>query len=211
MKTIKDERMNKISKIRKGCWVNLENPTKREIKEIAEKLKIQKDWLYSSIDIDEEPRIEVDKQNVLIVVRVPCKSDEKEIKTMPVGIIVKNDMIVTVSLEPNLVIDDIKNNIVNVYTTQRVRFVLKFLERASYYYDNFIHELAKMSEQIEDMLTRSLSNEEIYKLLIIQKTLIYFSSATFSNEIVFEKIRSSRVFKLYENDVDLIEDIILLN
>lgn len=211
IKTIKDDILRKTNEMKSGCWINLENPDKNEIEEIAEKLKIQEDWINSSIDIDEKSRIEAENGDILIIVRVPYKNGDGEITTMPVGIIVTTDTLLTVSLSSNFVIEDIKNGKVKIYTTQRARFILKFFERTNYYYDKFIQELEMTSEHIESMLTYSLSNKEIYKLLVIQKALIYFSSAIVSNEIVFEKIRAGKILKLYENDMDLIDDIILSN
>lgn len=208
---IKDDVLNRIDEVRNGCWINLENPDKNEIEEISEKFKIQKDWLNSSIDIDEKSRIEMENGDILIIIRVPYKNGDNEITTIPVGIIVTRDMILTISTNSNFIVEDIKNGKVKIFTTQRARFILKFFERTNYYYDKFINELEKKSEHIESMLTYSLSNKEIYELLVIQKALIYFSSAIVSNEIVFEKIRGGKILKLYENDMDLIDDIILSN
>ncbi|MEM5801511.1 MAG: magnesium transporter CorA family protein [Candidatus Aenigmatarchaeota archaeon] len=88
---------------------------------------------------------------------------------------------------------------------------MRIFERINRNFDKYLDYLRKKSEMIENQVSISLSNSEIYQLLQIQKTLIYFSSAIVANEIVFEKINSGKIFKMYEEDKDIIEDIVLSN
>ncbi|MCX8178241.1 MAG: magnesium transporter CorA family protein [Candidatus Aenigmarchaeota archaeon] len=210
IKTIKDQNLQKITEFKPGCWINLEAPEKNEIEEISKDLKIDEEWINSCLDIDEKSRVETENGNVLLITRIPYK-DEDEITTLPFGIIITKDCLLTVSSLDNLVLQDIKNEKIKVYTTQRVRFVLKIFERVNRHYDKFLTELRRKSEMIEDMLTTSLSNKEIENLLKIQKTLIYFSSAVVANEIVFEKVNSGKILKLYEEDKDITDEIVLSN
>ena len=59
------------------------------------------------------------------------------------------------------------------------------------------------------MLFRSMKNNELIKLLDIEKSLVYFSSSLKANEITIEKIMRGRVIKMYEEDQDLIEDVLV--
>ncbi|MCS7134998.1 MAG: magnesium transporter CorA family protein, partial [Candidatus Aenigmarchaeota archaeon] len=139
------------------------------------------------------------------------KDEENEITTLPMGIIMTGNYIMTISFLKNQIIEDIKNAKFKVNTTQRLRFVLKIFERTNRNFEKYLEYLRKRAEVIEEQVSLSLTNNEIYQLLQIQKTLIYFSSALVANEIVFEKINSGKIFKMYEEDKDLIEDIVLSN
>ena len=43
----------------------------------------------------------------------------------------------------------------------------------------------------------------------LQKSLVYFSTALKSNEITFEKINRGRIIRLYEEDQDLLDDLLI--
>ena len=211
LKTIKDQQLQKINEFKEGCWINVESPQQQDIEKISKDFGIDIEWINSSLDIDEKSRIEEDNGNVLIITRIPYKDEDDEITTMPFGIIVTKSFLMTVSSLPNQIVEDIKIEKFKVATTQRIRFVLKIFERINRNYDKHLDFLRKKSEAIESQVGISLTNNEIYQLLQIQKTLIYFSSAIVANEIVFEKISSGKVFKMYEEDKDIIEDIVLSN
>ncbi|MEM5777065.1 MAG: magnesium transporter CorA family protein [Candidatus Aenigmatarchaeota archaeon] len=211
IKTVKDERLQKIDSFRDGCWINVEFPEKEEIQKISKDFQIDANWINDSLDIDSKSRIEQDNGNVLIITRIPYKDENEEITTLPFGLIITKNFLMTISSTSNLIIEDIKNEKFKVNTTQRIRFVLMIFQRINRNFDKFLDYLRKKSEMIEKQVSISLSNNEIYQLLQIQKTLIYFSSAIVANEIVFEKINSGKIFKMYEEDKDIIEDIVLSN
>ena len=47
------------------------------------------------------------------------------------------------------------------------------------------------------------------KLLGLEKSLVYFSTSLKSTESVLEKILRGRVIKLYEEDQELLEDVLI--
>jgi len=84
-----------------------------------------------------------------------------------------------------------------------------------------------MSNDVELQLHRSMKNEELIKLLALEKSLVYFTTSLRSNEIVLEKLLRSRfvkvdpadpegivpahVLRMYPEDEDLLEDVITEN
>jgi magnesium transporter len=211
VRKINENTLTFLEEICEGCWVNLETPSSNELKEISEKLDIKEDWLNSCIDFDEKSRIECEDGNVLIIVRIPFENESHEMITIPIGIITTKKAIVTVSVYSNSIINDFKECKLKFSTLQKSRFILMLLERINYYFEKYITALEKRSEEIEDSLIYSLSNKEVHDLLIIQKALIYFSSAIVSNETLLEKINTGKVIELLEEDKELIEDILLSN
>lgn len=58
-------------------------------------------------------------------------------------------------------------------------------------------------------LAKAVSNQDLYKLLELSKSLVYFASSLKSNETVLEKLMRGRIIKLYEEDEDLLEDVVI--
>ena len=57
----------------------------------------------------------------------------------------------------------------------------------------------------------SQKNKELFELLELQKSLVYFTTSLRANEGVFEKMMKSEKVKRYPDDEDLLEDVIIEN
>jgi magnesium transporter len=78
-------------------------------------------------------------------------------------------------------------------------------------YLQYLRNIDKTSDVIENRLHKSLKNEELIQLLELEKSLVYFSTSLKSNEIVLEKIHRANLIKMYPDDMELLEDVIIEN
>jgi magnesium transporter len=56
-----------------------------------------------------------------------------------------------------------------------------------------------------------MKNEELFQMMELEKSLIYFSTSLKSNEAVLERILRSKPLKMYEEDAEFLEDVIIEN
>ena len=57
-----------------------------------------------------------------------------------------------------------------------------------------------------------MKNKEIFTLLGLEKSLVYFTTSLKANKIVIQKLmRNSTFLKMYEDDQDLLEDVLIEN
>ena len=204
-----------IDNIEKDCWVNVTNPTPDELIKISEDLAIPLDFLTDSLDVDERSRIETENNTTLIVLRVP-KFDKDNpgvpYTTLPLGIVFTKDIIITVCLwDINEVLNLFKGKIKNLPTENRRRFILHLFHRTAFFYLKYLKEIIKKSNEVETELHRSMKNEELIKLLDIEKSLVFFTTSLRSNELMMERLSKIRALELNEDDKDLLEDIIVDN
>lgn len=215
IKRIGDRKLNEIKEFENGCWVNLINPTVDEIKNIKMKMKIPSSFLTSPLDEDERPRIEKSRDKVLIIIRIPYArpiKDGLEVITIPLGVIILKNCIITVCKADNEIIKEFREEKIRpFYTTQKGRFLLYILRRTIYHYNKYLEMIEKKIRETESSIAKSLKNEEIMKLLMFQKTLVYFNGAIIANDKVFKRIIGGNVIKLHEKDKDLLEELILDN
>ena len=208
----------KIDEFIKGAWINLTNPSDEEIRKVCSSINIQEDFIRYSLDLEEQARIdqEEDDSTVLFVVDTPIieKSEDSSLyTTMPLGmIVVRDDYFITVSSCSNRVIEDFeKNKVKNFATYKKSRFLLQILYSNASYFLTYLKQINKESENAESRLKNSMKNNELLKLLSIEKSLVYFSTSLKANEIVMEKTMRGKILKLYEEDEDLLEDAIIEN
>ncbi|MEM5793145.1 MAG: magnesium transporter CorA family protein [Candidatus Aenigmatarchaeota archaeon] len=196
-------------------WINLTNPTEEEMKLVSFNTGVPIERMALSLDEDERPRVDVDEGNTLIILRIPyeVKGDEIfKVKTIPLGIIITEYYIITISLFENVVMKDFEiDKVKGFYTTKRTRFLIQILSRTNYYFLKYLDQIDNEISKIEKRLLKSLRNEEVVKLFELQKAIIYFISSISGNGHVLDAIYKGKVSKLYKDDEDLLEDIIAEN
>ena len=210
-----DGHIHQLNEASEGCWVVLANPTATEILETANKYHIDQDDLRAPLDEEERSRIEVEDNYTLILVDIPVIEERNEkdwFGTVPLGIIISEDMIFTVCLEETPVLDAFMDGRVrNFFTYKKTRFILQILYRNASMYLHYLRILDKKSEVMEQKLHGSPKNQEIIELLEMQKSLVYFTTSLRVNEVVLEKLLKVDSIKKYPEDTDLLEDVITEN
>ncbi|MGE5594021.1 MAG: magnesium transporter CorA family protein [Betaproteobacteria bacterium] len=227
-KTVGDDLARTDAIGEKGTWVSLLNPTEDEILRVHKELNIVLDFLRAPLDEEERPRIESDEGQVLVLINVPiaCGNGNPVLyDTIPVGIIISEDNIVTVCLQENPVLAELVSaKPRTLYTFKKTRFLLQILFKTAGLYLRYLRQIDKQTSEIEARLHWSMKNEEVVKLLNLEKSLVYFTTSLKSNEIVMEKLlrvylvktesaaqSPTRVLKAYPEDEDLLEDVITEN
>jgi magnesium transporter len=204
-----------ISEIVPGCWINVIDPTTDEIEFVVSQ-GVPQDFITYPLDLDERPRTErEDDGKLLILIRIPyfegSKVDVPYI-TIPLGIILTDKYLITVCKRQNDILQEFASGRVRGLSTgKRNRFMLRLLLANASRYLLFLREINKVTDVLEDTLVASMKNKEVFELLKYQKSLVYFTTALKSNELVLERLQRSQIFKQYPDDEDLLEDVITEN
>ena len=206
-----------IDRLEKGCWIDVVAPSEEELQEIAKATKIQMDFLTAPLDEEEKSRIEIEDDQILVLVDIPFLRSNKDYDTLPLGIIITENCITTVCLEPNAVTAEFGSHNTKIFSTfKKTRFLFQILFKSATLYLKYIRIIIRRTDELEKHLRQSMQNSELFNLLDLQKSLTYFSTSLRSNYIVMEKLlrlrgatQSRHLIKLYEEDEDLLEDVII--
>ena len=211
-KTI-DGRMTALDAIEEGAWVNLTYPNEEELRSVSDALHVENDFLRAALDEEETSRIDTEEGQTLIIIDTPAveKSDSAVIySTLPLGIIVTDTNIITVSLRESSVIRDFEEGLVKgVSTAKKTSFILHILLRVASRYLQYLKQIDKIYNHMERQLYKSQRNKELIQLLDLEKSLVYFNTSLKANEVTLEKILRGRIVTLYEEDHDLLEDVLI--
>lgn len=211
-KTI-DGKIKEIENYELGCWVNCIAPADEEIQMLIDEFNIDPDFLRASLDEEESSHIDAENGNTLIVLDIPvAKKDDKNITyhTMPIGIMLAETNVITVCLKDNTVIGELADGAFrNIYTNLKTQFVLNIILRAAAKYLQYLKQIDKISDHAERQLRKSMENSDLLQLLEVEKSLVYFSSSLKANESTLEKIVRGRRIKLYEEDQELLDDVLI--
>lgn len=210
-KTIEDE-LQEESEVSEGCWVALTKPTNEELQTVERETGIDIDDLRAPLDDEERSRIEQEENCVIVLVDIPSLDEKDRYVTIPLGIYMTKQVIVTVCLEETPVLRAFMNNRVReFFTFKKTRFVFQILYRNATSYLRYLRIIDRRSEQIEEKLHISQKNKELIELLELEKSLVYFTTSLRSNETVLEKLMRTEKVKKYPEDEELLEDVIIEN
>lgn len=210
-----DGKLMSIENIEPGYWINLIAPSKEELIIISKKTNVPLSLLQAALDNEETSRIDIEDDNLLILVDIPFTEVEENsltYDTYPLGIIhTKNEIITICSKNSKLISDFTQNKIKSFYSFKRSRFILQILNRVSTYYLLYLRQIDKKSIMLEKRLHKSMKNRELIHLHSLQKSLVYFSTSLKANEATLEKMLKLDIIQKYEQDKDILEDVIIEN
>lgn len=202
-----------LAEMESSCWVNLVAPTQEEIMKVSEMYSVEPAMIRAALDEEETSRVEIEDEVTLLLFDIPqIEKDESGIiySTIPLGIILTGKCIISVCLKENGVVNDFCEGAVrNINTAYRTQLVLLILMRSATRYLQYLKQIDKMSSFIERQLHKSMRNKELIQLLDLEKSLVYFSTSLKANEVTLEKMLRGRIIKLYEEDQDLLEDVLI--
>ena len=210
-KTI-DGKMQRLDAIQDGCWVNLTYPSEDELNTVAATLGVEPAFLWAALDEEETSRVDTEDDQTLIIIDVPAVEKDEAVvySTLPLGIIVTEKHIITVCLKESSILKDMQDGLVRgAETKKRTSFILYMLLQVAKRYLQYLKQIDKIYNYMERQLYKSQRNKELIQLLDLEKSLVYFNPSLKANEVTLEKILRGRIITLYEDDHDLLEDVLI--
>ena len=210
----------KIDKPEPGSWISAIAPTEEEKNYLIEEMGILPEFVKSSLDAEESSHIDYDEDynQTLVIVDYPSAEEVEDgydknmlqYTTLPLGIVIMKGYVVTISLYENVKIDEMaQGRIKGVNTDLKTRFLLLLLLRISQRYLIYLRQIDRISSRTEQRLHKSMQNKELIQMLGLEKSLVYFSTSLKTDEITLNKIMRGKAIKLYDEDQDLLDDVLI--
>lgn len=217
---IKEGQFHQLDFLREAHWILVGPPWQEgEIQDLAAKLDISADYLTDPLDIEERVRYEKYEEARSIIIHTPVVNEtEKEndpiFITIPLGIILTQGKIITLSAYENPVLERFADMKIRGFDPRNERlFALQIFEQNVLLFLEYLKKLNLRRSLIEEELYNSSRSEELKNLLRIEKSLVYFVNSLNANELLKIKIRRIDLLGIKDNeDLNLFfEDIIVDN
>jgi len=209
------EDLQQVSTYEPGAWINVVNPSPREIELLVSWFNIPSDYFTDPLDVDERARVEREEGALLILLRTPRKEPPGAIlpySTLPLGIVFTQNVIITVSLTEVDVIQEFTGGKVRQFSTgEQTRFVLLLFFRTALLFLQYLKEINRMTTSVERSLYKALKNEKLIQLLNLEKSLVFFITSLRSNALMMEKFNTTGCMRMTDEDRDLYEEMIIEN
>ncbi|TAJ45521.1 magnesium transporter CorA family protein [Methanofollis fontis] len=207
--------IEELDTVEPGAWIICTAPDEAEIARAAGIMEMPAEDIRAALDEEERPRLESEEGRTLILIDVPIPIQGEPpgtYTTVPLGIAINDDYILTICLRDlTLTSDFVAGRVKTFFTFKKTRFLFQILYRNASLYLSYLRQIDRRSDEIERALHKSTRNEELIQLLQLEKSLVFFSTSLKSNEMVLEKILRFKPLRMFPEDEDLLEDVIIEN
>ena len=193
-----------------NCWVQVTCPTQEDINFLENELKIPDYYISDIADTDERARYDIDEGWILIILRIPYVKETRSrtpYTTIPLGIIMKGDVLITVcNFETNMMIDFVSyQQKLGLGFTDSVDMVFRLFLSSAVWYLKRLKQISVLIDKAKQNLDKNVNNADLISLSRLQDSLTYFVTSIRGNENLLSKLK----FKLPvdELDADMIEDV----
>lgn len=215
-KNAQDGMINEEAIIRPNSLVMMINPTGEEINQITRDFSLPEKFFLDSLDQDERPRLERDENGYLIVLNIPVKNPNSPLQneapyiTLPLGIIHTENNIFLVSKEPHpILMDLIAGEYGEFQTHMRTRVTLLLFKAVAKHYDDHLGFINDEAGKLQQKLRASYHNRELFSLINLNKSLVFFSTSLSALAILYRQIMQGRTLKIHEDERRLLNDILV--
>jgi len=194
-------------------WSHVTEPTNYEILYLEKELEIPLDFITDPLDADENSRVEYEDGKILIILRVPVKVDagETPFRTIPMGIIITNEKVVTICKEDIEILKRFVNGTHRPFEITQQRLVLQFMQKNAVQYLTYLKDINRNMNELEKNLHQTMRNQELTKLMLVEKCLVFFNTSLRSNELMLERFSRTRWLREDSEADDLLDDVIVEN
>ncbi len=215
-----DRRVIQVEGMEQGSWIHICPPYENaDIEIYAKAFGVPADFIADPLDIDERSRYEIEEEAKLILINTPIinpseKENEAFYVTVPIGMVIVDDKLLTITPSDNPIINKIVDNKTrNLNPSDRSLFILHIFEQNVLQFLEYLKKLNLKRNLIEQELYNSSRNEELRQLLKIEKSLVYFVNSLSANDLLMMKLKRIDMLGVRDKDPheDLFEDIIIDN
>jgi magnesium transporter len=177
---------------------------------LEDEFHIQQEHILDILDQDELSRIEKEDDYLLIIVRLPVFVPDADVSyfTIPLGIILYENMFITICWTDCEVLKDISSNrLKGLNLSDFPALLTRILSRADTIFLRYLKEINRRSTTIQNELQLSIKNIELIQLSNLEKSLVYFTTSLKSNQLLLEKLSKTRYLTFDEDDRDWLEGV----
>lgn len=196
-----------------NSWVNVECPDNNDFEFLTKELNVPESFLNDIADTDERPRTETEGNWLLTILRIPVQGKQDgtlPFTTIPIGIITNEEIIVTICYQQTDMIQDFIEHTrrKGITVRNKLDLIFRLIYSSAIWFLKYLKQINNDITAAEKELERSIRNEDLLRLMRLQKTLVYFNTSIRGNEVMIGKMKT--IFQDTDFlDEELIEDVII--
>lgn len=191
-------------KLKTFSWINVGNPDHHDFEKLQNEYKIDEDTISDILDPDEQPRLEIEDDYKVIIVRFPIINRETDTvwHTEPLSIIFSTNRVITVCRKRCDLLDKIKKS----EKTSREEFILNIIYYIAESYLRMLKQLNKKVLESKKALQEHIRKKDLMALLEVENSYTLYMAGIKGNVAVLDKLEKVRGFVKTDEAIELAED-----
>lgn len=191
-------------KLKTFSWINVGNPDHDDFEKLQTEYRIDEDTICDILDPDEQPRLEIEDDYKVVIVRFPIVNREIDTlwHTEPLSIIYSANRVITVCRKRCDLLDKIKRD----EKTSREEFILNIIYYIAESYLRSLKELNRRVLNSKKALQERIRRKDLLALLEVENSYTLYMAGIKGNVAVLDKLEKMRGFVKSEDAEDLAED-----
>ena len=198
-----------------GVWIALTAPSLEECTEVSERYDIDISDVRAALDDEESSRISLEDTYTLILVDIPSaevRNNRNTYTTIPLGILLLDEVVITVCAEDTSVLRQFINRRVKDFSTKKqMRFIYQILYNTCLLYQALLRSIDHKRTEIEERINENTEDSDLIDLHELESNLVYFATSLRANGVVIDRMTRYGRLKMYEEDQELLEDVVIEN
>lgn len=193
------------------CWIQVTRPSQEELADLEYRYDAPMDFIQDVEDAEERPRIESEGGWLMTLIRVPNKEIDEDgnavFSTIPLAILVHGEVFITICYSKVEMVEDFirYTNRKNIEERRRYDLALSLFLSSSVWYLKYLKQMNVMMKQAEEALEESMDNDQLQRMMRLEKFLVYFVTSMRGNEVVM--VRLKKHLRHLPYDEDLLDDV----
>ena len=210
-----DNIISELNAYEKGSWIYMVTPSLEECVDISEQFNIDIDDIRAALDDEESSRIDLEDDYTLILVDIPSaemRNNRHSYTTIPLGIIIREDTIITICGEETAVLKMfIEQRVRDFSTKKQMKFTYQILYNTCIVYQSLLRNIDRKRTEIEERINETTQDVDLVDLHELESNLVYFATSLRANSMVLDRLTRYGKLKQYSEDRELLEDVIIEN
>ena len=210
--------ITQVDTLEEDCWVSVVAPNPEEREWLSTQLGVVPEFAAAALDDEERSHVDYDEdeRQTLIIVDCPFVEDRAETMdptttqydTHPLSILLlpKRKLFVTVTLRYNE-IHSLSKRARGNPLGRHPKLLLDVLMKVARRYLTALRDIDRQFKANERVLRSDLRNDELIKMLGLEKSLVYFSTSLKSFEMVLAKLANGRLVRFSDDEEEYLQDV----
>ena len=211
--------ITQVDTLEEDCWVSVVAPNPEEREWLSTQLGVVPEFAAAALDDEERSHVDYDEdeRQTLIIVDCPFVEDRAETMdptttqydTHPLSILLlpKRKLFVTVTLRYNETIHSLSKRARGNPLGRHPKLLLDVLMKVARRYLTALRDIDRQFKANERVLRSDLRNDELIKMLGLEKSLVYFSTSLKSFEMVLAKLANGRLVRFSDDEEEYLQDV----
>lgn len=158
---------NDLTRKQNFTWVDVREMDRDDIRILTGEYMLPSEMIADIMDVDEMARIEKEDDYTFIICRLPSNEDDDEEnplerRSIPLGIIIYPDKVITICRGDSVVIDDFaKRRFRQCPVDTKEGFVISILGKTALVYIRLLKYINRQKDIVEEQLNKAIMNYEI--------------------------------------------------